>query len=481
MPMPNSTPISKAKALIGIAVVAPLMFLFGPSELSAMLVQQKAERGAKDGIAAMRSEQRWLVGQGLAQMRPIGSFNTSVWNKDFYDPIGTNAGMATLIGGHELSGLARTFAPLAHFATTQRAISVDGDHREIFAGDAMGIDAARKATYRHEEAHARMFDNPSPSGPFPGLSPDASRIAASAIDSVYSGQMSISREWRSAWIATVRSEAFADAYSCLSAARRGQAAMSECALATHAARLFPSHKGSYFSTLDAAGNSHGVDMASFLAGQLDASMVAKLDAKGLDQLSARIADASVSWAVARQPGSLGFFSEQGGAWWASEAAKAGIDPARASLAWATWRESSVSDAPQSVFGDHAWTISGLEFKAKGLPEALSASRWRLDGEGGMSLSKTALDQGKSPGPAPSDRSLAGQAIAQEARSAALLAHRALSERMGVDFSSESQRLALHASGPSLPPLRQDLGDKLSERRNANSQQPKASLPKAPGL
>lgn len=478
----KKTTLSSGKfiAVVGLAVAAPLMILFAAAELSATVIQHYAESGAAGGIGAMRAEQRWLVAQGLAKTRPIGSFGASVWNKGLYDPIGTHVQKTPLFGGHELSGLARSFEPLDSMASHGIAISVDGDASEVFAGDAMGLDAARRATYRHEEGHALMMESPGPIGPLPGMPADASKIASAAMESISAGKGSLDSQWRGVWLATVRSEALADAYSCLSVARRGQEALRECALSTHAARIFPSFKQTSYSSLDVAGNSHGVDMASFLAAQLDARSVARLDARGLSELCSKIADASVSWSVARQPGALGFFDEAGAGWWKSEAAKAGVPAAQASLAWALWRESSFSDKPEAVFGSHSWTVSGMEFKARGLPESIASSRWRFDGEGGMSIYSKAMDPGKAASPKASGRTDAGKAIAQEARSAALLIHKALAETIGADAALESQRLAMHASGPLPTPLNDAIGAKLSERRAASAQKP-VSLPKAAGI
>lgn len=434
---------SRLNAVVGVITASTIVLVLGVTQLTSMLVQRSAEHDAVKNIATMKSEQAWLVGQGLALSRPIGVFNSSIFEPNFRSEgvAGAHASAVHTIGLAESSLLVKMASRALGIGRVEQSISAGRDAAPSFGETAFGPEAATRLTYRHEEGHARMRDISSPAASLPSLSPLASLIAASSVNAYFDA--SAEREpqdanWRARWMSSIRGEAYADAYSCLSIARAAPAAMRECAMSLHATRIFPTQGARDTASLSSIGDSHNVDMASYIVAQLDASAVAKLDGAGLGELSSKVADASLDWAIARQGSRMGFFSEDGEKWWISEAKAAGVGASDARAAWVDFRGAAKSAKPTSVFGDLSISAGGLDFKAKGLSQAVAAYAWRFDGWGGLVpiealLSRPAMQKAIA---APNfDR------ISASAFGGAMATHGSLAQSVGADPSIEGARLS----------------------------------------
>lgn len=439
---------SRHNAVVGVITASTIVLVLGVTQLTSMLVQRSAENDAAKNIATMKSEQAWLVGQGLALSRPIGVFNSSIFETNFRSEgvAGAHASAVHTIGLAESSLLVKMASRALGIGRVEQSISAGRDAAPSFGETAFGPEAAARLTYRHEEGHARMRDIPSPAASLPSLSPAASLIATTVVNAYFDASAEREPEganWRASWMSSIRGEAYADAYSCLSIARASPAAMRDCAMSLHATRIFPTDGARDAAALSSIGDSHNVDMASFIVAQLDASAVAKLDGAGVGELSAKVADASLDWAIARQSSRMGFFSEDGEKWWMSEAKAAGVGASDARAAWVDFRGAAKSPKPSSVFGDISISAGGLDFKARGLSQVLGGYAWRFDGWGGLVpiealSSRPAMQKALH---APNyDR------IAASAFGAATATHWSLAQSVGADFSVEGARLSKVSSG-----------------------------------
>lgn len=444
--------------VVGIVFAAPLALVLGVTQMSSMLVQHTVEKEAAKNIAVMKSEQAWLVGQALTTPRPIGVFNTSPFSQDFGSSaaIGPNASFVAFVGDQEASLLVRDASRAVGLGSSKWAISASPDASKVFSSAAVGDDLANRAIFRHEEGHARMFENLRPIGPMRSIPSDASRVLAHAVDTVYSTQSkglppAKTPDWRASWMASLRAEAYSDAYSCVSVARKSPSAMRECALNLHATRIIPPKHSPDSSALGRAGETHNVDMASFMAAQLNPNAVSRLDAKGLDDLSGGMANASLEWAIARQATNIGFFSKDGAAWWAEEAKAAGLSPSEADAAWRGLKESVQSTRPAAVFSEKSFQAGGIVFHAQGLPSELASSpdsSWRFDGRGGARFYRVFTDPKiVEPISASIDKEpIATQKIRRDASyRGAFSTHAALASIVGADLSREGARVSLIAT------------------------------------
>lgn len=388
-----TTPTAKRKA----GVVGSLAKAMGLSALAALIVTQGLSIGLEaygnskgaGEINAMRTEQAWLVGQGIAIKRPLGVIPMANLHPD--GPTGGSAysGSRRMLLGWEASPHLKLLdssllEPFFGVSIIEPVIGIAPATNPAETSRGKGIELA----YRHEEGHSRARNKPADWAL--GAPVAWSAEAAAAVNEViarngaqrraWSGEPG-KENWRAQWLSGLRSEAFADAFAVLANARRGERAYRETAIDLHAARIFG--EPTTLTSVKFAGEEHAVDMASFMTAQLDVEKVAKLSSRGLDELAGKIADESWAWAVARQGMLTGFFSPEGKEWWLAEAAKAKRPAGESALAWEQWKRRSSQIKPIDVFGEKNWTVEGMSFRASGLPSAMSRSAaWRFDGFGG---------------------------------------------------------------------------------------------------
>lgn len=387
-----------------------------------MGVQGEREWASSDSISKMKSEQRWLIGQGLADERRIGVVSRAAYGHltNNVNPRASSQGQES-IGGWDMilpvSTLARVAAKLASRSDPgdqPRAISAPRD-----AESRSGFDPELKASYRHEEGHSRAGDKQLRAGSPQAWPSLVGKVVAEALGAgngfpAREGASALAKEsaennWRLRWMLETRSEAFADAYSVLTSARKGKGELGKTALATHASRIIDL-RAEVVTSLDCAGAIHSVEMASFIAGQLDESKVAALGSLGVDELAGKIADDALAWAVARQGPKLGFFKPEGAAWWSRMAKKAGVEEAQADEAWRNWEKGATAELPKAAFGEFAYDIQGAKMRAMGLSaevlglptyfmtqtgdkrkEEKVKANWRYDGEENMLAEKEYME------------------------------------------------------------------------------------------
>ena len=352
------------------------LFLFGQQ---ALLIgfQATQELAARDSIAAMRAEQSWLVAQGLARPRAIGAFHPPLQGASAFASLRPMAGPWSAGWAAQAFGAPKTWVISA-------------------PTDAAGM---APAIYRHEEAHALAEEALLAPGMAASWPPLVAKAISAELGSIAASSSSAARRmptptaWRGAWLAQVRKEAFADAFACASIARRGQAALRECSMNLAARRTFPGPERLEPTSLEVAGSPHAVEMASFIAGQLDASNIASLSLKELMDLCGSIADDSLEWALARQAVSTGFFEGDGKAWWMEIAQRRGADAPDAAAAWESWRSQALSERPDAAFGSFHFAARGLLFEAQKLPSSGFSANWRFDGYRGQALLAGSFEAG----------------------------------------------------------------------------------------
>jgi hypothetical protein len=409
----GSVGLGSAKLALGCAKYA-LMFWVAV-QVGSMGVQAAREAGSSQSIKSMRTEQRWMESQGLADARRIGvvvpgahghlttSVNSNAYTSQQesllgWDMIGPLAGLSKM-GSYALG--------VENPVKKGWAISAPRD--EISRS---GFDPELKMTYRHEEGHARMHEKKLRAGPAQAWTPSVGSVVAAAIDEAegLAPRPGLARDatsgsqdnWRSSWLSETRSEAFADAFAVLCAARKGQGELAKVAVSTHAFRLMSNRATTLTSTV-ATGSSHSVEMASFIAGQLDEKKVAALSSEGLDELAGKIADDTVAWAVARQAPMIGFFEPAGLAWWTAQAKRSDVPEAQAKRMWDKWAKAALAEQPREAFGEFQYLVKGQSLNALGLDAKLARSEmtalasgkgikmhkvvlktnWRYDGHGGL--------------------------------------------------------------------------------------------------
>lgn len=368
-----------AKFAIGGALLATIGI-----QLGSMGIEAYKNHQASSDIEKMRAEQKWLVGEGLAAERPIGAI--------YFGPFRNNGGTAYMASSKRFLGWETTrpvemidekiVQPLLGKSMFSESLGIAPRTAKLNENVEFGFTPER--SYRHEEGHAQA--NGRTLGAASAWTPEIARVASFAAKRP-------GRNWRARWMAGVWGEAFGDAFSILSNARRGEAKYREEALTLHAIRALgtgPDVSGA----VHWAGEIHAVDMASFMAAQLDVARVAKLNSAGLDELAGKIADDSLAWAIARQGPLIGFFSPEGKEWWMAEARDAGAPAGASALAWENWSKQASQSRPPEAFEDKKWLAGGESFEAKGLPKRIGfMARWRFDGYGGMAGNSGSVEMG----------------------------------------------------------------------------------------
>ena len=243
--------------------------LFGWLALQAlsMGVQAQREWASANSITNMKAEQRWLEGQGLADERRIGVVSTKAFghltnevNKDaFSSPQRSLGGWDMVKGVVGLGSMGARLVGARDPWLEPTAISAPRDAQLI-----SGFDPELKMTYRHEEGHARARDKQLRAGFPQAWLRQVGELVAEAIDAsdwrhAREGASPLSvrdpeTNWRLAWMSATRSEAFADAYAVLTAARKGKGALGKAAVETHAFRIMSLRKGMVTSTTIAPSN-----------------------------------------------------------------------------------------------------------------------------------------------------------------------------------------------------------------------------------
>lgn len=422
----------------------------------------RLDAGASWQIEQMRLERAWMASEGLGRAdRRIGSLS-----KDQSEAAGgAYAGRYPSLFGHALAPGVEPLAAAVFGRFVQRSWGVGPwlDDKEATRVELAGDSMAR--VYRHEEAHALRGEQGLQAGAPAAWPAEAARVALAEANGVWGHWEEAN--WRAQLMARLREEAFADAYACLASARRGQAAMLECALQTHALRLISSKERTLgWTSLTLAGNSHGVEMASHLVARLDGARVAKLSQKELLELAGGVADESLGWSLARQATLIGFFDETGfQKWWAPAARRLGASEREARAWWESWKASAMGERPEAVFGRATLRAGGQRFElGKAAPEQ-GRRGWRFDGFGGALSHSAELDEdAKKRSDGMKARLMAmlcephlPEACAERwpksrerrvtrARKAALEQHARLAEGLGLDMRLERDRLERIARG-----------------------------------
>lgn len=480
---------ARAAGCLKYAAGLALMVVVG-SQVASMGFQAAREAEARPEIERMRAEQKWMAGEGLGSARRVGrlppkgaghSVDAHREVGAFSAPTLSVGGWDVSVGGHMLARAAESMGLGASWLDGGWAVSAALPSARR-PKDAWGHGA--EATYRHEEAHARMAERKVRAGAPSAWPSQVGRAVAAEIDARWAlhwGRADAQRPgWRSEWLSGIHREAFADAFEVLSSARKGPGALGKAALATHAMRVFQAEGSASPSASTMAGSDHAVDMASYLAGQLDEGAVSRLEGSELDELARQIADRSVAWALARQAPTLGFFEGEGRSWWEAVGAARGVDVSDRQKLWDSWRSAAVSEAPAAVFGIFEARAGGVAFKAEGLPgwaarveiaslddplAPKARALWRFDGMGGQVILSEAWDPRAAkassnrlvfqlPGtliegdPEKLRDDVAGQRRANAARVGAVAAHAALCESLrakGCLPETEARRVADGAS------------------------------------
>ena len=338
-------------------------------------------------VAAMKAEQQWLISQHLTQERYIG---------DVDNPLSDGAYMAAI---DEANNPASDFFSEHIDAILGKKPSVNSFSKYIiFPGKhddklvpRWSFYSNPERVYRHEDGHANMYEDHVVIQAPQDWNPFWSRIITHRLnviqnelypDRLHQDDSLSLTDWRERWLSAFHAEAFADAFSCLSIARRGQGPMTRCALTLESLRIFPTADfENGWQSLSLSGNDHAVEMASYMSAQLSATEVAALDKKGLEELCERIAEESMAWELARAVGSGGvlFFNQDGVLWWKKISAQQGISAHEAELSFNAWKQSVYEAYPKAAFGQADWLIQGHSFHVKKLPQTLQKRRWRFEG------------------------------------------------------------------------------------------------------
>lgn len=339
------------------------------------------ESNVMDRIDIEKQEQERLIQDQLAPWRRIGTVSAS--------PLGHLPGLSVRkdqyakeqksIGGLDLIGpvaLALEKVGASSWMSSSAAISVSTS--KMITGDLVNDSPA--FIYRHEEAHAQFEESGIQAMAPSKWSSEVGETITKIINEKESDESSEEKaNWRSKWIKNIYREAFADTFALLTVARKGEKEFKKEAMWINAYRLF-SEKTTTPST-QLAGSDHAIEVASFIAGQLDPKQIAKLNSKEILELSAKIASDTLAWTLTREASSIGFFSEEGRLWWAENMKVEKQGDLKQESAWQTWKTASEIERPLAVFGSFHYQIGIHSMAAKGL-EA-SEGLWKYDGLGGQ--------------------------------------------------------------------------------------------------
>lgn len=335
-------------------------------------------------LSVFRQEQRWMASEGLAPAdRPLGA-RAHGWLRHTGDVSGSGTSMnysTTLFGRWDAalptlvldSLLTRKGAP--SFITRGHSISVGLD--DLSSSSMAGLEPF---AFRHEEAHAQTMEA--------GLLPEAPSEWPPEITQALRPRFlalrdseSASRNWRESWMSTFWLEAYADAFSLISGARKGARASALEIAQVYLARSNPSSlSDGAISALDMAGSDHAVDMAALLVSRIPHPLLASLSLSEAQQLSAQIADRSLAWGLARQAPSIDFFSPLSKLIW-FDPLLSQLSEARRSDLWQRWQQECLSAKPRAVFSPIEFHLRGQTLRVAGL-SASEAAHWRFDGFGG---------------------------------------------------------------------------------------------------
>lgn len=371
-----------------------------------MVAQSYQESARAAVIGTMSGELDWLQGEGLAPKARVGVAPLNRAGHAFGSQ--TEAALVDdrMWGGWSVVGQLAKALPEMKWAgwspsEARYVISAPARDLENFEPMEMAdgrweskLESVLPSVLRHEAGHALAHENNWGPGRPAAWSEASGRVAARIVKSQMerASSSSLAQEpwrgdWRGKWLAGIWNESLADAFSCVSAAKKGESR--SCALSRHSRRVFPTGPRDV-SSITAAGNDHAVEMASFMVAQLDEDALAKLDPKQVGELSKSIANESLAWALARQGKSIGFFAGAGLDWWMSAADSAGVDLIPAKKAWRDLTEASLEEKPLAAVGPFEWNIGGIAFKAEGLGQGMP-SDWRYDGMAGQVFFEDYMD------------------------------------------------------------------------------------------
>lgn len=354
---------------------------------------------ARDQIESMKQEQGLLVEKGWANPRHIGFIqkaeedaeNNSAKLTQRYSFWGMNSGW--MIKAYQKMG--RGLVGPRAWNQPELVISPFGMEvrKEDKADNVVMLRKTTEAIYRHEEAHALAFENDQLKVSLLKKESFESSITANvlidlqrkALVSSDSEVLEPTMDWRIKWLMELQEEAFADAFSAITASIKGEEGFKDHVLTYHMLRMIGDKDRDIeiITSIDRIGLTHSVDMANFMAGQLPANKLTHLNREQVLELSNHIAAASVRWAIARQAPFNGFFSQKGQEWFLEGAKELGIDSQKAQKEWDAWKKEAQSDHPRAVFEDKHWTVAGRVWSVRGLPKMKTQSQWRLDGLFGL--------------------------------------------------------------------------------------------------
>ena len=357
------------------------------------------EAQKSDTVPLAQAESQYMQDQGYSPARPLGELLPLTHAAEAAagalfglaeSGIGTHRWFATrvpLLGKYPAYGLvSRLFIP------DTCAVNVGSNDKPTYFGDP---DTAKRS-FRHEDSHCRLMEQPSLANlQFSVLqagSPEA-RLIQAAVSAEHDPEISKAYKaiakshpqsktfWRAEYAGELYSELFSDARALLTASRKADGQMKAEALRLHAWRSVGTSMETGSSLL-AAGNDHATDPASFIIAQLPQAPVASLSSSELDALASRIASDALAWTLLRQPANARLFDSASPEWIAAAQA-AGMQNAEAEEALLRLRElSSSANPPAAAAGPFLYSIAGRAYQAEGTQ---LMNYWKFDGLGGYTL------------------------------------------------------------------------------------------------
>lgn len=325
----------------------------------------------------MKNEQEWLARQGFGPPRRL------LPPKDSQENSGPAATKVADVGGWDPSWMLQVADKVVPKKLLPRKWA-------IIVGESEGYPV--EGSSRHEEGHARSYESPSlwqvKSLSGIGLAQGLIKNRMNSVgEKIRNGESIDDLDWRAQWMHFVRSEAFADAFSLLSTAKKEPGVMKKNAVRQHALRIAGGVE-TEASSLQIAGDTHAVEAASFWIAQLDEQKVRNLTPAGIDELASQIADATLEWTILRVGGKIGLDSSQSAEWFQQN--ESGMTEKDIQKIWSDWTAKLKEPAPRAVFGQRKWTVEGMTFIAQGLSEK-NQGAWRYDGWGGLKIDAKCVD------------------------------------------------------------------------------------------
>lgn len=222
---------------------------------SSMVAQSYRESARAPFVASMRTEMEWLEASGLAPKARVGVAAANRLGHGLGSQSEAAMTEETLWGGWSVVGPIANALPSMKWAgwnpgETQYLISAPDRDLEAFEPRkaSSGLWESKResvlpSVLRHEAGHALAYENKWGPGRPAAWSESAGRVGARVVKSQMEGVATSSMgqgpwqgDWRGKWMAGLWNESFADAFSCVSAAKKGES--KSCAMSRHARRIF---------------------------------------------------------------------------------------------------------------------------------------------------------------------------------------------------------------------------------------------------